>query len=98
MRVPPGCSPVVAYRWHDGDDNLLAEVDALDYWPLFPGTEKIEGRSYIVCAPHWREFSSPTHERLENGEVRAMPKSRWSGGGVYFNRSRKAQVRAASSE
>lgn len=90
MRVPAGCSPVMAYVWRDPDGTLVAEIPALDYWPLLPGVQEIDGKRYAMLDRKYSSLGDPTHEVLENGEVREMKRSRWAGGRVYFNRSRRA--------
>jgi hypothetical protein len=83
-RVPPGCSMVVAYQWRAGDNSLLREVDALEWWPLSPGliprTDDRKG-NWIAIAEEWEYYPEPTHERLENGEQ-------------YYNRSRRIKLPA----
>jgi hypothetical protein len=93
-RVPPGCSLVVAYQWRAGDNSLLREVDALEWWPLSPGLiPRTDGRkgNWIAIAEEWEYYPEPTHERLENGEIRPVPSR---GGEQFYNRSRRIKLPA----
>jgi hypothetical protein len=88
-RVPPGCSLVTRYLWsEDEGETFFHDADALDYWPLYPGEiPRDDGRkgSWIVVYASFEGWPPPTHEALESGEIRPIP--RW-GGEPYFNRSR----------
>lgn len=80
---------VVAYQWRDANGFLIRELDALEWWPLSPGLiPRTDGRkgNWIAVADQWFSYPEPTHERLENGEVRPVPAAR---GEKYYNRSRR---------
>jgi len=95
FRVPAGCSQVVAYGWEPeswGGD-VVCWIDALAYWPLFPGLVKKSAEEgpghWIVTNTDYDWLPEPDMEKLANGEVRLVPVHR---GKKYYNRSRRARA------
>jgi len=83
---------VIGYSW-------LAEggpitLDALAYWPPFPGIRNDGKRSFIVVAEEYQECSEPDQEVLECGHIIQL--RRWNSNKIY-NRSRVCRECALSS-